>query len=291
MTVIEPVPSSTGWLSPARLLLVGLSVPLGAATVLGYLRGAAAEPVAGMLTWGLLVATALLPLLLVRWLARLPPWPVVLAALAWGGLVTPPLAIVGVDLWGGFFASLLAGEAGTAWSAAIAAGPIEEAYKLLGVAAIGLAFHRQARGVIGGCVVGMLVGLGLETVENAAYLSAFAATKFDPGGPIASVLSAYPLRAVVGGLYAHVALTGLAGAALGWAVDRPSFGRLAGLIVAIIGVAATHAVLNVAPLVPPGQPWTNNEIPALLLVTAIRSLPFVLLVLLLVMGRSTRAAR
>jgi RsiW-degrading membrane proteinase PrsW (M82 family) len=290
MTIADAAPSDTGWRSPARLLLIGLSVPFGAATLLGFLLGTTFEPAAGALTWTLLIATALVPLLLIRWLARLPPLPVVLAALAWGGLVAPPLATVGVGLWGGFFAAVLAGEASAPWSMAIAAGPIEEAYKLLGVAAIALAFPGRARGVIGGCVVGMLIGLAFETVENAAYLSAFAMGGLSADGPIASVLSGYPFRAVVGGLYAHVALTGLAGAALGWAMERPSARRAAGLALAFVGVACTHAFFNAEVLLPPDQPWTGDDVPALLLVTAVRSLPFVLLVAVLVLGRRSRDA-
>lgn len=275
------------WQSPARLLLLALTVPLGVVMIIVYVISAAAQPAAALLAIALLAAAAAVPLLLIRWLSRMPPWHVVVAAMAWGAFVATALSTVAWGLWNGVIAALLTGGAATEWSGAVTAGPVEEAYKLLGVAAVGLAFRGEVRGAGRGCVMGMLVGLGFGTVEDALYLGGFAMVASDGSIANEAVALGFLGRAVVGGVFVHVALTGLAGAVLGWAAVTPSALRGLAVGVALVGMATLHAALNVGPISPPDLPWEPADIPAVMAVGAIRSLPFLATLAVLVVARRT----
>ncbi|WIM67863.1 PrsW family glutamic-type intramembrane protease [Corynebacterium breve] len=134
----------------------------------------------------------------------------VLCALLWGGSVAPALVFAGglsnTDLaltlnWEDSIMSF-----GGAWP--------EEPTKAIGVLFVLLAFRRLHR-PWHGFVVGMIVGLGFETVENVLYGSMGA--MYHAESDLYGMLEMWGLRMVYGP-FLHIAMTGIAGWGIGLAL-------------------------------------------------------------------------
>jgi RsiW-degrading membrane proteinase PrsW (M82 family) len=158
------------------------------------------------------------------WLARrvlrpvqAPPYGAAWLAVAWGGLAATGLAVT----LNGFNLAAIAEAAGLEfagrWGAALAAPVDEETVKVLGVLLLAAVSSRMVRGAADGLVLGALVGLGFQVVENLTYgFNEVAAT-----GGVGSTGAAFEvllLRVLGTGYGSHWAMTAVAGAGIGYLV-------------------------------------------------------------------------
>ncbi|MDK8450503.1 PrsW family intramembrane metalloprotease [Corynebacterium mastitidis] len=195
------------------------AISLGIATVLGLgamafqlLTALIISPVSLGIGAGLGLLYVLLVVLL---LGRSPMWPRgahlwTLPALVWGGGVSLGLATtVGLPVseipeklgW-----DLVAASIGGAYP--------EEFSKALGVAIILLSFRRLNR-PWHGLIVGAVVGLGFETIENLVY--GLTGAILDPNSDTAGALGLWGLRLLAGPCL-HIIFTGIAGWGIGVAL-------------------------------------------------------------------------
>ncbi len=178
--------------------------------------------------------------------------------------------------WGTVITKLAGAEVAAEWSAALTAPIVEEIYKVLGVVLIALIARAETDDLMDGFVYGAMVGLGFTVTEDIDYfLSAF-------GGSIGGVLAGFWVRVVASGLYGHVLYTGLAGIGVAYFVrhrtDQPRVRRTL-VAVGLLSLAmGAHLFWN-SPLI-----W---EVFPLFVATAIKGLPF-LLVLVLVLRLARR---
>ncbi len=265
---------------PALLVLLVMAIPTVVSIGVQLAFMASADVVATILAVVLTIGSAALVLALIRlgahgWLSP----SVAVAALVWGGLAAPFVAVLATIPWSNVLAGSI-GDPSTPWSGSVVAGPIEEPTKLLGLALLAVAWPGSVRGARSGLVAGMLVGLGFETIEHLSY-AGLAFLGAETGSVVEVTGWILAARALGSGLFLHVAFTGLAGAALGWLLERPSARRALALVATLAAVAVLHSLANAGPIVPPGVPWTAEEIGAVIAVSLVRSLPFLVLVGLL----------
>jgi RsiW-degrading membrane proteinase PrsW (M82 family) len=286
--VISGLAGGRVWRRPALLLLAALVLPLGIVTVANYAPLAAEEPVSTGLSLILVLAAATMLLLVIRTLAPDTQRGPAVAGLLWGAAAATYMAGIATEPWGRILASLLAGQEGQLWSALLAGPPLEEAYKLLGVALVAFAWPAAINGARRGLVLGVMVGLGFGVVEDANYLAIFSLQQLGLGGPLESVTSLFLFRAM-GGLFAHAALTGLTGLAIGWTLVSRSRLRWLAVVAAWLLVSAIHAALNSDVLMPPTPRWILGDLPAALVTFSVRALPlFAVLVILIALNRRAR---
>ena len=185
----------------------------------------------------------------------------------------PALLIAGALVWGGFIAAgmalnaneafidLLAASGGTefaeTWGPAVVAPFVEEPLKTAGIVAVILMSSRMIRGSVDGFVVGAMLGLGFQCVENFVYTAnaLFDSSNQDKADAIVSVFLA---RGVASGLWSHAAYSGIVGLGVGFAFTRLdlSRGRRIGAAVAAFLVAwSLHLLWN--------MPWPFDDVGAL----------------------------
>ncbi|MFC7741447.1 PrsW family glutamic-type intramembrane protease [Nocardiopsis composta] len=109
---------------------------------------------------------------------------------------------------------LLGVPAGTAWGPSLTAPLNEELLKLAGVVILAVAAPSALRGPVDGFILGALVGLGFQVVENALYALNTVVLQGATAGGV-SVLVSLALRIVVTGAGSHWAMTAIAGTAVG----------------------------------------------------------------------------
>ena len=181
-------------------------------------------------------------------------------------------------------------EFATRWTAALTAPFVEEILKGVGVVLIVLIARDEVDDVMDGFVYGALCGLGFTIVEDVFYFIAVF------GGDVEGVLQGFFVRVIASGLYSHVLYTGLVGMAIGIVTtrrdDRPLPERLrpAGLLAcaAVFG----HFLWN-SPFLEffPPHPWEGVEWFLIPVATAVKGLPLLLFVVLLVRLAHTRERR
>lgn len=200
---------------PMYWLYVALMVFAGFQTATTFAPYAALTPMAMAIS---LVFNGLLALFVVWLINRLDlferaPVALLTAAFAWGAVIAPPLAMHSNDLFMSVAAKLGLQE----WDAALAAPVDEELYKVLGVVVVIVIGRAYIERPMDGLVLGMMSGLGFETVENVLYgvQSAIA----DVNGDIGPAIETNLLRLLVG-VGGHVLYTGIAGLGIGYAVTR-----------------------------------------------------------------------
>lgn len=278
---------------PAVILLLVVSVPSLAVRLAIAAAMLPAQPLAISLALLLPVASALTLVAVMYTLgARMERAPT-LAALAWGSSVVTFAAGAANEAWGSVFAAVLTGGEGGPWSRALVAGPIEEIYKLLGLALIALAWRGSVSGPLRGLTLGMLVGLSFGTVEHIEYLSGWAFETSHSAEALHAVLVGFVARALAAGLFLHAAFTGIAGLALGWALTSP--GRLRWLVAAAgyVVAASLHSLANSGLIQGPALPAPAADLPMVVAVATVRSLPFVAAIgalFMLARGRDQRWA-
>lgn len=172
----------------------------------------------------------------------------VLLALAWGGLAATDIAgraNSALEL----IAVHAAAELDSTWTNVFLAPAVEETIKTLGI--ILLAFLPAARrfGPAAGLVIGALVGVSFQVVENEVFTlqEMFKA----PDAALAVMVEMLFIRGVVG-VFSHLVYSGAIGAAIGWLLAGPTTGRGRRLAVTagvFLLMVALHSWSN----------WTTHE--------------------------------
>jgi RsiW-degrading membrane proteinase PrsW (M82 family) len=232
---------------PAFWLLVGL-------TALGAIKiGSTVGEAFRLYPAGSLLAVTLLTLYSIPFfvfvyrldLFEREPVTMVAAAFSWGGLVATSLALSGNQAIFGLASKLASPDFAGRWGPALAAPPVEETLKVLGVIVLVLIARDQFDSPLDGMVYGALVGLGFQVVENFIYcINGIALGGGD--SEIAPVLVIFVIRALVG-LWSHATYTAIAGYGIGYFVSRRdrSVGYRLGVVVLSFAVAFTaHFVWN-----------------------------------------------
>jgi RsiW-degrading membrane proteinase PrsW (M82 family) len=232
---------------PAFWLLVGLmaigTVRIGSIVAAGF----RAFPVGASLAVVLLTLYAI-PFLLFVYrldLFEREPMTMVGAAFAWGGLVATSLALSGNQALFDLASKLGSPELAGRWGPALAAPPVEETLKVLGVVILVLIARDQFDTPLDGMVYGALVGLGFQVVENFIYcMNAIELAGGDR--QVVPVLGIFVVRSLVG-LWSHAAYTAIAGYGVGYFVsrtDRNLAVRTGAAVLAFAGAYAAHFVWN-----------------------------------------------
>jgi RsiW-degrading membrane proteinase PrsW (M82 family) len=178
------------------------------------------------------VPTTAIGLLVLRRLDRneKEPWRLVLVATAWGAIVSTSLAFWGEALWDLVFtANLLPGPATDA-STAYSAGIFEEVAKGVAVLLLYLIMRDEFDNVIDGIVYGAAVGFGFNFMESVGYMTHLYALYAPDGSGVASAVSMWYWRQVIGLFFGHAAYTALIGAGIGVARQLPRLGQRAAVI-------------------------------------------------------------
>lgn len=231
-------------------VLAALSLPR---TVNSVVNVATAYPVVGVVSlvvW-LLYAFPLIWLITRVDFFEREPNTLIGIALAWGGVIATSMAVPANQAMFSLMTSVK-GEAFTArWGSALAAPTTEESLKTLGIIAVTLLATRGIRSAIDGFIVGAVVGLGFQVVENFVYTGNLLLAS-NQEQPISTVLSVFLVRGIGSGLWSHAVYSGIAGLGIGYAftrVDRSRSRRIA-VLLAMFGLAwFLHFVWNLPVLV------------------------------------------
>jgi RsiW-degrading membrane proteinase PrsW (M82 family) len=245
---------------------------------------------AWLLSWALVLAYAV-PVALIIYrldLFEREPWPMLAAAVVWGGVIATSLAGYANEAWLSILGKVISPDFASQWGAAVVGPGVEETLKLLGVVTLFLIASSEFDGVMDGFVYGAMIGLGFTVVEDVSYfISAVAAVPgaVDQPGP---VLDTFLIRVVGGGLYGHVLFAGLTGTGFAYLVTQRMVQlpkRLAGAGLCIAAGVAAHVVWN--------SPWmeslletTNGDSPSVIQwieYGTLKGMPFLILLGVLVL--------
>lgn len=268
---------------PAFWVYVLLVVGTGLQAVGQQVSLRAMSPSGWALSW-LLLLLYLVPVFVVVYLLdayEREPLSLVFGALLWGAVAATSLAGLANRDWGLVVARLLGPDVAARWAAALTAPLVEETLKAVGVVLLYLIARSEINGVVDGFVYGAMVGLGFAVVENVFYFVG----QF--GGQPAGVLGGFFVRVLASGLYGHVLYTGLTGMGIAWFVTRTDQRLARRLLVAgglcLLAVLA-HFLWNspLLNLLPTGEVTPLEQLVAIPLAAAIKGIPFLVLVVLLV---------
>jgi RsiW-degrading membrane proteinase PrsW (M82 family) len=258
---------------PILLAVLVLGIVAVPQTSLVIERLVQSQPQAGTVTlvvWGLYALPLLAAILTVDYFER-EPWWLVAFALAWGGLVATGLALTA----NAAVQSILTTSGGltftSRWGAAIAGPTNEEILKGLGVVVGALLAGRRMRSPVDGFILGAVVGLGFQVVEDIVYTANVMFAGQDPWSAIGQM---FVLRGIMGGLWSHAVYTGLFGLGLGYALTRSEWPWPRRALAAVAGFVAAwslHFLWN-SPLLVDTADWrlvVVKGLPALLLLLAL----------------------
>lgn len=162
------------------------------------------------------------------------PFPLMLAAFAWGAVPSILFAVIAQTVFG--ISTESSGLMGQLYDASFLAPLTEELVKAAGVVLIFRIFHREVDSVLDGLIYGSMVGFGFSAVENVFYFMG------QPDAP--SLLFLFFLRAFIFGML-HALFTGLFG--VGLALGRFSANPLSKWLWPLLGLGAamvTHGLHN-----------------------------------------------
>ncbi|MGZ4649676.1 MAG: PrsW family intramembrane metalloprotease [Kineosporiaceae bacterium] len=254
----------------AVLVLAVVAVPQTSLVIQRLVQN---EPQAGPVTlivWGLYAVPLLAAILTVDYFER-EPWWLVALALVWGGLIATGLALSANSAVQSILTTTEGVSFTTQWGAAIAGPTDEEILKGLGVVVCALLASRRMRSPVDGFILGAVVGLGFQVVEDIVYTANVMATGADPWSALWEM---FLLRGIMAGLWSHAVYTGLFGLGLGYALTRPDWPRGRRVLAVVAGFAAAwtlHFLWN-SPLIVDSTDWrlvVVKGLPALLLLLAL----------------------
>jgi RsiW-degrading membrane proteinase PrsW (M82 family) len=231
------------------------------------------EPIWGpitLLVWGLYGVPLLAAILTVDYFEREPWWLITFAAV-WGGLVATGLALSANEAVQSLVTTVAGQDVAAQWSAAIAGPTDEEILKGLGVVIAALLATRRMRSPVDGFILGAVVGLGFQVVEDIVYTANVIAVGQDPRSALVQM---FVLRGIIGGLWSHAVYSGLFGLGLGYALTRVQWSLPARVFAAVGGFIAAwslHFLWN-SPLLVDTTDWrlvVVKGLPALLLLLAL----------------------
>ena len=223
-----------------------------------------------LLVWGLYALPLLAAILAVDYFEREPAWLVAFAGV-WGGLVATGLALTANEAVQSLLTTTEGSYVAARWGAAIAGPTNEEILKSLGVVVAALLAGRRMRSPVDGFILGAVVGLGFQVVEDVVYTANVIAVGEDPASAISQM---FILRGLMGGLWSHAVYSGLFGLGLGYAMTRPAWSPLRRALAVVAGFAAAwslHFLWN-SPLLVDTTDWrlvVVKGLPALLLLLAL----------------------
>ena len=173
------------------------------------------------------------------------PWISLVAAFLWGGFIAGGMALMANDA----IFDLVTVQGGVVaaqdWGAAIAGPTTEELAKGLGVLLILMASPRRPRTALDGFVIGAVVGLGFQVIENFGYTMNTSAIEDDPS--LAPLAQMFVIRGLIAGPFSHAVYTGIVGLGIGYlvtATDRSMLRRIGVALLAFIGAYAAHWFWN-----------------------------------------------
>jgi RsiW-degrading membrane proteinase PrsW (M82 family) len=137
-------------------------------------------------------------------------------AFAWGGLAAVFMAIPANQAVFGLCAKLVSPEFCATWGPAMAGPTNEEPLKLIGVALIVIMARERFQSVLSVMVLGAMVGLGFQVVEDLFY-TANTSLNYSSPDQLTPVLSMLLVRGFFSGLWSHTAYTTVASFGLGYA--------------------------------------------------------------------------
>jgi RsiW-degrading membrane proteinase PrsW (M82 family) len=223
-----------------------------------------------LLVWALYGLPLLAAILAVDYFEREPAWLVAFAAV-WGGLVATGLALTANEAVQSILTTTEGADVAARWGAAIAGPTNEEILKSLGVVVAALLAGRRMRSPVDGFILGAVVGLGFQVIEDIVYTANVIAVGEDPASAISQM---FLLRGIFGGLWSHAVYSGLFGLGLGYAMTRPAWSPLRRALAVVAGFAAAwslHFLWN-SPLLVDTTDWSLivvKGLPALLLLLAL----------------------
>lgn len=133
-------------------------------------------------------------------------------------------------------------EFGTVWGAALTAPVNEELLKVTGVVLIAVIAPRVVRGPVDGFVMGSLVGLGFQLVEDFTYALNMISMQGATEGMVSATQSLV-IRVGLTGLGSHWAMSAVAGTAIGLlaaAAWRPGARRAVGALLLLLLAMGVH---------------------------------------------------
>jgi RsiW-degrading membrane proteinase PrsW (M82 family) len=213
------------------------------------------------------------------------------AALLWGGVVSIALAAPTNTAWLEILQKVFGPQFAAEWGPALIGPAVEESLKFLGIVTIWLIAREEIDDVFDGFVYGALIGLGFAIVENLHYFIRFVANA-GAGGEFGAVLQGFFIRVIASGPYTHVLFTGIAGMGFAYYLTRLDQPRQRRLLFAIGGFALAvfaHFIWN-----SPFLGFLLGDDPGIvnwLIYTAIKGLPFLIFLVLMVRLAGTREQR
>jgi protease PrsW len=223
-----------------------------------------------LLVWGLYGVPLLAAILTVDYFEREPWWLIAFAAV-WGGLVATGLALSANEAVQSLLTTVSGQDVAARWGAAVAGPTDEEILKGLGVIVATLLAARRMRSPVDGFILGAVVGLGFQVVEDIVYTANVMAVGQDPRSALVQM---FVLRGIMGGLWSHAVYTGLFGLGLGYALTRVQWPLGMRILAAVGGFVAAwslHFLWN-SPLLVDTTDWrlvVVKGLPALLLLLAL----------------------
>lgn len=173
----------------------------------------------GLVVWGLYALAFLLLFRTLDLLEQHPPEAFALA-FAWGGLGAVYFAVPANTAIQSLCAKLVSPEFTAVWGPAIA-GPItEEFLKLAGVVLLVLVARNQFQTYLSVLIVGAMVGLGFQVVENLSY-TVNASMNFPLENQVDPVLLNLLTRGLFSGLWTHAAYTTISSFGIAWFLLHP----------------------------------------------------------------------
>ena len=195
-------------------------------------------------------------------------------AFAWGGLAAVRLAAPANAAIQSLAAKLVSPEFVATWGPALA-GPITEEFtKLVGVLLLILVARTQFRTELSVLIVGAMVGLGFQVVENLSH-TVRAAISFPLENQWLPVLLNLGTRGLLSGLWSHAAYTTVAAYGVAWYLRHTERSRAMRIGIAVLCFAlawALHFVWN-SPLL---EDRFSNDTLGLSLLLIAKGLPVLL---------------
>ncbi len=197
------------------------------------------------------------------------PWSAIALAIFWGAIVACGMSIVGNQ----HITELVVVNNGTAfsneWSSAIG-GPTEELTKGAGILLVLMLSPRRPRTALDGFIIGAIVGLSFQIVENFIY-TVNNAQNYDSSSLYPLLLTFFS-RGVIGGLFSHAVYSGIVGLGLGYLVSathRTWPRRIGAAVLGLVVAWGMHLLWNTPDFF--GGQWGQ------LLSMAVKGLPILVL--------------
>lgn len=235
---------SRGWVLVVTILLCLVPILISIENLLLSTEVSPSLAAWSAIVWSLYTIPFLIIIRRIDYFER-EPWVSLVAAFVWGGFVAAGMAITAnsaiFDLVTVSRGVLVAQE----WGAALAGPTTEEIAKGLGVLLILLASPRRPRTALDGFVIGAIVGLGFQVVENFGYTMNVSAIEDDPS--LSPLVQMFVVRGLIAGPFSHAVYTGIVGLGIGYlltATHRSWWRRIGVAVLAFVGAYFAHWLWN-----------------------------------------------